>query len=84
MSRYIGCNDNEIWVGNIETQRNLSYLQNVKYRIGDQSLDIYGNKIDPALMRPLFVNNEDFQKYDKIMMDQLKEIRNFSKPVLRN
>ena len=61
--------NNETFVGNIETERDLSYLKDVKYRTGKQAIDIHGVKIDPAYMIPLFISNESLSKYDQIMLN---------------
>ena len=73
-------NDNTIkgyvFVGNTETKGNLSQLTNITYIIGDLAYDIHGNEIEPHYMRPLFVAQEDYNNYNKIMQTELERIRN--------
>lgn len=73
--QYTGMLDDEEFVGNINVNRELSYLTGVEHRAGELALDIHGNKIDTNYMRPLFVKRKDSMKYDRIMMQRLKEDR---------
>lgn len=72
---YTGIMNDEKFVGNINTNQNISYLQDVQYRIGELALDIHGNKLDPSYMLPLFVKEQSLGKYDRVMMQILSDIR---------
>ena len=74
--KYVGIKENETFVGNIDVDKNLSYLNGVEYRIGNLALDINGKKIDTNDMRPLYIKNTSFVEYNKIMEQQLKDARN--------
>lgn len=65
-----------IFVGNIPKGDSLSDMKNIKYIIGDLALDIHGKAIDKNYMLPLFVAKESYNEYDRIMMEQLRAIRN--------
>lgn len=67
------CKEDEIWVGNIQVGRDLSYLQNLKYRIGDIAYCIEGKKLDSNYMRPLFVKKESFSEYNRIMTARMRK-----------
>ena len=68
--KYEGAQDGEVFVGNTPTAGGIpDYLSSLKtVRLGDQALDIDGNKIDPAQWRPLFVGSGEAKDYDRIMM----------------
>lgn len=70
MSKYTGARNDEIFVGNTPTAEGLPpYLQGLRSaRLGDQALDIDGNKLDPNYMRPLFIGRNEADAYDEIMM----------------
>lgn len=77
MAFYKGCKENEIFVGNTTTGGDLSYLDesNIRYRIGEVALDIHGKEIEKWYMRPLFIKQESYDKYNRIMQAQLEAIR---------
>lgn len=66
------CRENEIFVGNINARRDMSYLSGIDYRIGNQAYDIHEMKIVPSYMRPLFIAKESYNKYDSIMIARYK------------
>lgn len=70
MSKYTGARKDEIFVGNVKTEKgvpeHLRWMKTV--RLGEQALDIEGKPIDPAYMRPLFVGRSEEAIYDKAMM----------------
>lgn len=70
MSRYIGAKADEVFVGNVETEKGVpEYLRRLRtVRLGEQALDIEGKKLDPNYMRPLFVGKSEADTYDRIMM----------------
>lgn len=70
--KYEGARDDEVFVGNTPTSGGVpDYLSSLKTaRLGDQALDIDGNKIDPAYMRPLFIGRSEAKDYDRIMMNK--------------
>ncbi len=70
MSHYTGVKPNEVFVGNTETQNGVpEHLRGLTTaRLGDQALDIEGNKIEPEYMRPLFIGRAEADAYDRIMM----------------
>lgn len=72
------CEGNEMFVGNVGADRDLSYLKGVNFRRGNVAYDIHGEKINENLLRPLFIKKEDSDKYDAIMMAQVRAIRNVS------
>ena len=76
MNKNVGKHKDYIFVGNTPTGGNLSELKNIKYIIGDLAYDIHGEKLDKNYMLPLFVAKESYNEYDRIMMAQLKAIRN--------
>ena len=67
--------NDEVFVGNIRVGSDLSHLNGVEYRIGDQAFDIDGKKLPRDYMRPLFVKRRDYAKYDRIMMERLRDAR---------
>jgi hypothetical protein len=69
---YTGIMDDEIFVGNVNTNRDLSHLKGIKYRLGTQALGIDGKPISPNYMLPLFVKKDDFNAYNNIMMASMK------------
>jgi len=70
MSHYTGARADEVFVGNTETKNGVpEHLRGMTtVRLGDQALDIEGNKIEPEYMRPLFVGRTEADAYDRIMM----------------
>ena len=76
MKKYSEEIEGYIFVGNTPTGGDLSELKNVKYQIGELTLDIHGKAIDKSHMLPLFVAKESYDEYDRIMMAQLRAIRN--------
>jgi hypothetical protein len=73
--QYTGILSDEEFVGNTNANGDLSYLRGVQYRLGDIALDIYGKKLDPNYMRPLFVKKNSFGLYNTIMERQVSDIR---------
>jgi len=67
--------NDEVFVGNIRVGSDLSHLNGVEYRIGDQAFDIDGKKLPRDYMRPLFVKRRDYATYDRIMMERLRDAR---------
>jgi hypothetical protein len=65
-----------IFVGNTPTGGDLSEFKNIKYIVGDLAYDIHGKAININYMRPFFVAKECYNEYNRIMMAQLKTIRN--------
>lgn len=68
----------EIFVGNSSESdpELLKYERNnIEYRLGNIALDIHGKKL-PKWYKPLFIKKKDFQKYDRLMMEELSKIRN--------
>ena len=76
MNKNVGKHKDYIFVGNTPTGGNLSEFKNIKYIIGDLAYDIHGKPINKNYMLPLFVAKESYNEYDRIMMAQLKAIRN--------
>lgn len=70
MSHYTGARPDEVFVGNTKTKNGVpEHLRGLTtVRLGDQSLDIEGNKIEADYMRPLFVGKSEAAEYDRIMM----------------
>lgn len=72
MKHYTGARPNEVFVGNTPAKdgvpKHLSGLSTA--RLGEQALDIEGNKLDPAYMRPLFIDKGEAGEYDRIMMQR--------------
>lgn len=73
------CANNEIFVGNVEFERveeetNKLNVAKVKYRFGTVAYDINGKKIKNV--KPLFIDYGSIGKYDRMKMNELKEIRN--------
>ena len=70
MSKSVGGRTDEVFVGNIRADegvpQHLSGLNTV--RIGEQALDIDGNKIDPSQMLPMFVGRSEIDAHHRIMM----------------
>lgn len=64
--KYIGKNPDEIFVGNVNPNRDLSHLKSLDYRLGSQALDIHGNEISEML--PLFIKFSCHTEYDRIMI----------------
>lgn len=60
----------EIFVGNVPTYGGIpGHLRGLSTaRMGEQALDIYGKKLDPAYMRPLYIGRSECAEYDRIMM----------------
>lgn len=63
------CSKNEEFVGNINHDRDLAYLHDVKYHVGMQAFDIHGCKIPQDYKRPLFISKDTFNIYDRIMVN---------------
>lgn len=72
MSHYIGARSDEVFVGNTCARKGVpEYLRGLRTaRLGEQALDIEGNKIDPSYMLPLFVGKSEEGEYDSIMMQR--------------
>jgi len=68
--QYIGKKEDEFFAGNIAANKDMTYLKNIKYRIGEQALDIHGGKINKKYMLPLFIKNSDATSYDIIMTNR--------------
>lgn len=70
MSKYVGARPDEVFVGNVETAKGIpEYLSELKtVRLGDQALDIDGNKLSPAKYRPMFVGRSEHDAHHRIMM----------------
>jgi hypothetical protein len=66
---YTGAQPDEVFVGNTHVKDGVpEYLCSLAtIRIGDQALDIEGNKIDQTYMRPLFVGRAEVGEYNRIM-----------------
>lgn len=46
-------------------------LRNLKtIRMGDQALDIHGNKLGTDYCRPIFIQKSELDLYDRIMTDK--------------
>jgi len=76
MNKNVGKLKDYIFVGNTPTGGKLTEFENLKYIVGDLAYDIHGEKLDKNYMLPLFVAKESYNEYDRIMMAQLKAIRN--------
>ena len=76
MNRNTGKIKGYIFVGNTPKGGKLTEFKNIKYIIGDLAYDIHGKEIDKNYMLPLFVAEESYAEYGRIMMEQLKAIRN--------
>jgi hypothetical protein len=63
---------NEIFVGNIKATNDLSYLKNIRYRVGKQSYTIDGRELGPTYMLPLYIFDVDYEKYNQIMLERAK------------
>ena len=62
---------NERFVGNVAAKSPLEHLRSLKtVRKGEVAYDIHGKKLYPGYCLPLFVGKEEFDKYNKIMMDR--------------
>jgi hypothetical protein len=72
MSYYTGAKPDEVFVGNTRTNDGVpEYLRDLRTaRLGEQALDLEGNKIDPAHMRPLFIGRSEADAYHRIMMQR--------------
>jgi hypothetical protein len=70
MSHYTGLQSNEIFVGNTLTEDGVpEHLRGLTTaRLGEQALDIDGNKISPEHMRPLFIGRNEAETFHRIMM----------------
>lgn len=70
MSHYQGKREGEIFVGNVKTVRGIpAYLSDLKTaRLGEQALDIDGGKLDTGYMLPLFINQNEQNIYNRIMI----------------
>jgi hypothetical protein len=70
MSHYTGERPGEVFVGNTNTKDGIpEHLRGLTTaRLGDQALDIKGNKIKPEELRPLFIGRAEAVEYDRIMM----------------
>lgn len=70
MSKYVGARPDEVFVGNVETAKGIpAYLSDLKtVRLGEQALDIDGNKLPPSEHRPMFVARSEQDAYHRIMM----------------
>lgn len=64
---------NEVFVGNVYKSDSLDELKGIRYRRGPKAYDIFGRIVEH--MDALYINKEDFKKYDDIRMKELKEIR---------
>jgi hypothetical protein len=52
------------------------YLSHLKtMRLGNQAFDIHGNKLD-NFYGPIFIGSENYEEYNRIMLNRLKEIKN--------
>jgi hypothetical protein len=70
MSKYAGAKPDEIFVGNTDAAKGIpEYLRELKtVRLGDQALDINGNKLSPAEYLPIFIGRSEQDAYNRIMM----------------
>lgn len=70
VSKYIGAQANEIFVGNVPAKEGVpEYLSGLKtVRLGEQALDIDGNKISKDYMLPMFINRSESDAHHRIMM----------------
>ena len=75
MNRNTGKIKGYIFVGNTPTGGKLTEFKNLKYIIGKIAYDIHGKEIDKNYMLPLYIVEESYAEYDRIMMEQLKAIR---------
>lgn len=69
------CKNDEVFVGNTKTDNDCNDLVvgKVHFRKGIQAYDIHGEKLNPDYMRPLFIDKEDYSKYDRIMTSQIRQ-----------
>ncbi len=74
--QHTGMREGEIFVGNHPTNEwPVHCLRGLKTaRLGEQALDIHGNKIDRDYMRPLFVARNEAAEYSRIMMGRFSAI----------
>ena len=68
--KFTGAREGEVFVGNSPTKDGVpDYLSSLRTaRLGEQALDIYGEKIERDYMRPLFIDRSEAGAYDRIMM----------------
>lgn len=71
--KFINAKPDEIFVGNTKTEIGIpKYLQGLTTaRLGKIALDLDGNELDPSYMRPLFINRNEADRYDRIMTARL-------------
>jgi len=67
------CEKDEYFVGNVRIKKDFSYLDGVKFRLGEQAFDINGEKISKNYMRPLIIKKRSFEKYESILDDLFKK-----------
>lgn len=71
MNKNDGTIKNYIFVGNTTTGRDLSYLKNVKYILGELAYDIDGKEIETWHMLPLFIEKGwSYDEFNRIMQAQ--------------
>jgi hypothetical protein len=79
MSYYEKCNQDEFFAGNISVpvDKELSKLRDngIICRVGLLAYDIHGEKLLTNYMLPLFIKKESHEKYERLMMDELRRIR---------
>lgn len=84
-NKYVNClhelTDNELFIGNISIDKSgtitiPNYLKHLKsLRLGEQAYDINGLPLERYLHRPLIVGKQDYDEYNKIMSNRVKQIR---------
>ena len=65
--------EDEFFVGNTKTNRDLSYLKGVEYRLGEKAIDIHGRCIDESEYLPLFIKKNSYSLYNSIMLSRLNK-----------
>lgn len=79
MAHHEKCSSNEIFIGNIikpnlNEEKEILDIKGIKYRIGHIAYDIHGNKL-PSSFLPIFIFKESFEKYNSMMMEELRKIK---------
>ena len=74
MPKFVGAKPNEVFIGNMDSKNGHpvcipDYLAELKtIRLGEQALDIDGNKLNPDHYRPLFIDRSEEDAHHRIMM----------------
>ena len=70
MKKYLGSKDNEVFIGNVETDKGIPDHLKVtalsSIRLGDSALDINGHHLPDH--RPMFICRTQADAYDRLMM----------------